>query len=66
MTTLTTILAMVPIGFFPGEGGAMLQPLGMTIVGGLAVSTVVTLFLIPVLYSLFHRREEKVVEKSVV
>lgn len=66
MTTLTTILAMVPIGFFPGEGGAMLQPLGMTIVGGLAISTVVTLFLIPVLYSLFHRREEKVLEKSVV
>ncbi|MBF9018587.1 MULTISPECIES: efflux RND transporter permease subunit [unclassified Oceanispirochaeta] len=66
MTTLTTILAMVPIGFFPGEGGAMLQPLGMTIVGGLAISTVATLFLIPVLYSLFHRREEKAVEKSVV
>lgn len=57
MTTLTTVLAMVPMGFFPGEGGALLQPLGLTIAGGLTISTVATLFLIPLLYSLFHGRE---------
>lgn len=64
MTTLTTVLAMVPIGFFPGEGGALLQPFGMTIAGGLTISTLCTLFLIPVLFSLFHRGKEKTYEKA--
>ncbi|MDC7235189.1 MAG: efflux RND transporter permease subunit [Spirochaetales bacterium] len=58
MTTMTTVLAMVPLGFFPGEGAALLQPFGITIVGGLLVSTVATLLLIPVLYSLFHKGED--------
>ncbi len=55
MTTLTTVLAMVPLGFFPGEGASLLQPFGITIAGGLMVSTAATLFLIPVLYALFSR-----------
>jgi HAE1 family hydrophobic/amphiphilic exporter-1 len=56
MTTFTTILGMVPLAFFPGEGAAITQPVGMTIVGGLVSSTAVTLFLIPVLYSLIEGR----------
>jgi len=59
MTTLTTVLAMVPIGFFPGEGGALIQPLGLTIVGGLCVSTLMTLFLVPLLYYQFNRRRRE-------
>ena len=54
MTTLSTILAMVPIAFFPGEGAATIQPIGKTFVGGLAVSFVMTLFLTPVMYSVFN------------
>ncbi|MFP4431211.1 MAG: efflux RND transporter permease subunit [Spirochaetaceae bacterium] len=56
MTTFTTILGMVPLAFFPGEGASITQPVGMTIVGGLISSTAVTLFLIPVLYSLIEGR----------
>ena len=56
MTTATTVVAMIPMGFFPGSGGRLLQPLGLTIAGGLSVSMLVTLFLIPTLFSLFHER----------
>jgi HAE1 family hydrophobic/amphiphilic exporter-1 len=55
MTTFTTMLAMVPMGFFPGEGAELVQPIGQTVIGGLAASTLMTLFLIPVLYALFNR-----------
>lgn len=59
MTTLTTVLAMVPLAFFAGEGGAMMQPLGLTVVGGLSFHTLTTLIIVPVLYSIFYRKEEK-------
>lgn len=53
MTTLTTVLAMVPLGLALGEGAEMQQPLAVTIIFGLGVSTIFTLVLIPVVYSLF-------------
>ncbi|MCL2093630.1 MAG: efflux RND transporter permease subunit [Treponema sp.] len=59
MTAFTTILAMTPIAFFPGIGAETIQPIGKTFVGGLAVSTFMTLFLIPVLYSLLNSRHDK-------
>ncbi|MDC7219498.1 MAG: efflux RND transporter permease subunit [Spirochaetales bacterium] len=59
MTTLTTILAMVPMSFFPGEGTEMVQPMGLTVIGGLTSNTIVTLFLVPVLYVSFNRRLHK-------
>jgi len=65
MTTLTTILAMVPLAFFSKEGGALMQPLGVTVVGGLTVNTVVTLVLVPVLYFGFFKREAKKEEMHV-
>jgi hydrophobic/amphiphilic exporter-1 (mainly G- bacteria), HAE1 family len=52
MTSLTTILGMAPLAFFAGEGGRLTQPVGLTVVGGLFSSTLMTLFVIPVLYSL--------------
>ncbi len=58
MTTLTTILGMVPLAFFPGEGAETIQPIGKTIVGGLAVSSIMTLFVTPVMYSLVNRRHD--------
>ena len=43
MTTLTTILGMVPMAIGGGEGSEMWQPLGVSVIGGLTVSTVLTL-----------------------
>ncbi len=59
MTTLTTILGLVPMAFFSGEGAELVQPIGKTVVGGLSVSALLTLFLVPVLYSIFNGISEK-------
>jgi len=56
MTSLTTILGMTPMAFFPGEGSELVKPLGQTVVGGMTVSTIMTLFLVPVLYAIFNRK----------
>ena len=50
MTTLTTILGMVPMAINHGEGSEMWRPMAWAVIGGLTVSTVLTLLLIPTLY----------------
>ncbi len=50
MTAFTTILGMVPMAVSSGEGAEMWQPLGIVVIGGLTVSTFLTLYLVPVLY----------------
>ncbi|MEJ2321731.1 MAG: efflux RND transporter permease subunit, partial [Gammaproteobacteria bacterium] len=55
MTTLTTILALMPLALGIGEGADAQAPLARAVVGGLAASTLITLVLIPVVYSLFHK-----------
>ena len=62
MTTLTTILGMVPMCFATSGSAGMVQPIGVAVVGGLTSSTFITLFFIPVLYSLMMK--EKSVHKS--
>jgi len=59
MTTLTTVLGLTPMAFFPGEGSEMVQPIGQTVLGGLSFGTLMTLFLMPVLYYGFNRIREK-------
>ncbi|MBN1617400.1 MAG: efflux RND transporter permease subunit, partial [Spirochaetales bacterium] len=59
MTTLTTVLGLIPMAFFPGEGSEMVQPIGQTVLGGLSFGTLMTLFLMPVLYYGFNRIREK-------
>lgn len=59
MTTLTTVLGMVPMAFFPGKGAESMQPMCLTLVGGLMTGAFMTLFVSPVLYSLFNKRREK-------
>ena len=59
MTTLTTVLGLVPMAFFPGEGSEMVQPIGQTILGGLSFGTLMTLFLIPTLYYIFNQRRDR-------
>ncbi|WP_149554011.1 efflux RND transporter permease subunit [Treponema pectinovorum] len=62
MTTLTTILGMLPMCFASSGSAAMVQPIAVAVVGGLTSSTLVTLFFIPVLFSLVMKEKQK--EKS--
>ena len=59
MTSFTTIFGMIPLAFFGGVGAEQIQPLGQTIVGGMAISTLMTIFFTPVLYALFNREKHK-------
>ena len=59
MTTITTIFGMVPLAFSRGEGAEMWQPFGITVIAGLTLSTLVTLILVPIIYSFFEGRSER-------
>jgi len=59
MTTFTTLLAMVPLALSGGEGSEIWQPLGITMIGGLSVSTLITLLFVPTLYSAFESKIKK-------
>ncbi|MFP4016987.1 MAG: efflux RND transporter permease subunit, partial [Halanaerobiales bacterium] len=66
MTTLTTILALFPLALGIGEGSEIQAPMAVVVIGGLAVSTLLTLYLVPVLYSLISGVRKKVVgEKDI-
>jgi multidrug efflux pump subunit AcrB len=54
MTAITTIFGLMPMAFAKGQGSEMWNPLGLTIMGGLLVSTFVTLVLVPTIYSIFE------------
>ncbi len=56
MTTATTILGMLPLAIGFGEGSEMWQPMGIAVIGGLTFSTILTLFVIPVVYTIFGVR----------
>jgi HAE1 family hydrophobic/amphiphilic exporter-1 len=53
MTTLTTILGMIPMAVGAGQGSEMWRPMGVAVIGGLTVSTILTLILVPVLFCSF-------------
>ena len=55
MTTLTTVLALVPLALGLGRGGELMQPMGVVVLGGLLLGTTVTLVLIPCFYCLIKR-----------
>jgi HAE1 family hydrophobic/amphiphilic exporter-1 len=59
MTVLTTILGLVPMAFSKGSGAELNRGLGLTVIGGLTLSTLFTLFLVPVLYHLFESGRER-------
>ena len=59
MTAFTTILGMVPMAVSTGEGAEMWQPLGIVVIGGLTVSTFLTLFIVPVLYGVMSRHGDR-------
>jgi len=63
MTTLTTVLGMLPLAFGTGAGGEIQASLARAVIGGLSVSTLITLILIPItytgVYNLLQRRKAK-------
>ncbi len=65
MTSLTAILGMIPMALSTSEGSEMWVPMGTVIIGGLTVSTVVTLIIVPVLYAIFSRHGERDKEEKV-
>lgn len=64
MTTLTTVLAMIPLGLALGEGDELQQPLAITIIFGLSVSSVFTLLLIPIIYEFFDDLTMKIMRRD--
>lgn len=68
MTTMTTVLGMVPMAIGSGQGSEMWRPMGVTVIGGLTVSTILTLVLVPVLYCMFAgtgiKRQRKSLRKK--
>ena len=65
MTTLTTVLGMLPLALSNGEGSEIWSPMGISIIGGLSFSTLVTLIIVPVVYVLFARKGERDKKKDV-
>jgi HAE1 family hydrophobic/amphiphilic exporter-1 len=59
MTTITTLVGLLPLAMSSGEGSETWQPLGVTMVGGLTVSTFITLLFVPTLYAVFESRMKK-------
>ncbi len=59
MTSLTTILSMIPMGLALGTNGEMMQGMALVIIGGLLVSTVLTLVLIPTIYLIIDKESRK-------
>ena len=62
MTALTTILAMVPMAISHNAGDSMGKGMAIVIIGGMAYATLMTLFIIPVMYDILYRRQPKVVD----
>src|SRR5690606_5490685 len=60
MTTATTLFGFAPLAFFGGEGAEVRAPMAVTVIGGLAVSTLLTLVVIPVVYQLMDRSSDAV------
>nr|WP_312578460.1 efflux RND transporter permease subunit [Sedimentibacter sp.] len=77
MTALTTILGLIPMAIGLGEGGELTQSMGVVVIGGLALSTVLTLVIVPVMYTIFdditvffkrkfkRHKEENVIVKEI-
>lgn len=63
MTSLTTILGMLPMALGLGNGAELWQPMGIAIVGGLLFSTILTLVAVPILYYVFMGRSEKYIAR---
>jgi len=65
MTALTTILAMIPLAFSKGEGSEIWSPMGISVIGGLIFSTIITMIIVPVVYRVFAAKGERDIQKKI-
>jgi HAE1 family hydrophobic/amphiphilic exporter-1 len=63
MTTLSSVLGLVPMALGIGEGAEIRTPMAITVIGGLMFSTLLTLVFIPVVYELVDRKRYEVTEE---
>ncbi len=63
MTTLTTVLSLIPMAFSGGDGSEMSQPIGRAVMGGMSTGFIFTLIFIPVIYMIVETRREKYAAK---
>ncbi|MFO8055534.1 MAG: efflux RND transporter permease subunit [Bacteroidales bacterium] len=59
MTALTTTMGMLPLALSTGEGSEIWSPMGISVIGGLIASTIITLVIVPVVYNLFAKKGER-------
>ena len=64
MTAVTTILGMLPLALSTGEGSEIWSPMGISVIGGLIFSTIITMIIVPVIYRYFTAKGEKKKIKS--
>jgi len=64
MTTVSTVLALIPMAFMLGEGSTLVAPIGKTVLGGLSFGTLMTLFLMPTIYYVTNRRSDERAAKA--
>ncbi|MBQ6568215.1 MAG: efflux RND transporter permease subunit, partial [Treponema sp.] len=55
MSTLTTVISLAPMAFFPAEGSEMMQPISLTVFGGMTFGSLMTLFLMPSIYFIVNK-----------
>lgn len=65
MSTLTTVISLMPMAFFPGEGSSSMQPISLTVFGGMTFGSMMTLFLMPAIYFMFNSRRLRKAAKKV-
>jgi multidrug efflux pump subunit AcrB len=66
MTALAMIIGMAPMALGLGEGGEQNAPLGRAVIGGLVFATIATLFFVPAVFSLAHRKTAKAVDPALI
>ncbi len=66
LTALTTILAMTTLALGIGEGSEIMQPMAVVTIGGLTYATLLTLFVVPILYDVFHRKSVRKIDAYLV
>ena len=59
MTTVTTVLALLPIMLSRGAGSEVMKPIATPVVGGMITATLLNLFIVPILYSLYLERTRR-------
>jgi len=64
MTTFTTIFGMIPLAVMRATGSEVWRPLGVAMIGGLLVATLVTLVLVPTVYAVFETRFRRFEENT--